>query len=68
VTSLPDLYRATKGLIQQYGTEDALLFAARRADVLLELGELEGQRVWKGVLRTVEELGRMTPKGGESVN
>ena len=44
---------AANTLIQQYGPEDALLMAAKRTDALLEL---EGQRVWKGVLRAVEEL------------
>jgi len=30
-------------LVQQYGAEDALLMAAKRADALLELGDVEGQ-------------------------
>ena len=42
-------------------TEDALLMAAKRADALLELGDVEGQRVWN-VLRAVEELVRIKPK------
>jgi hypothetical protein len=41
---------------------------ARRRDALLELGDVDGQRVWKGVLRTVEELVRVEPKAGERVN
>jgi hypothetical protein len=51
-----DLYRASNILIQQYGPEDAVLMAARRCDALLELGDIDGQQVWKGVLRAVEEL------------
>jgi hypothetical protein len=49
-----DLYRSANVLIQRYGTEDALLMAAKRADALLELGDMEGQKVWKGVLRAVK--------------
>jgi hypothetical protein len=32
------------------------------------LGDVEGQRVWKGVLRAVEELVRAKPNDGEKVN
>jgi hypothetical protein len=42
--------------------------AAKRADALLELGDGDGQRVWKGVLRAVEELVRAEPSAGERVN
>ncbi len=33
--------------------------AAKRCDALLELGDAEGRRVWKGVLRALEELVRV---------
>ena len=42
-----DRYRTASTLIQQYGREEAVLMAANRADALLELGDVEGQRVWK---------------------
>jgi hypothetical protein len=32
------------------------------------LGDVEGQRVWKGVLRAVEELVRVERKVGERAN
>jgi hypothetical protein len=32
-----------------YGPENALLMTAKRADALLELGDVEVQRVWKGI-------------------
>ena len=38
--------------------------AAKRCDALLELGDVDGQRVWKGVLRAVEELVRVGAEGG----
>lgn len=41
-------------LIRQYGTKDAMLMA-KRCDALLELGDLDGRRVWKDVLRAVGE-------------
>jgi hypothetical protein len=42
--------------------------AAKRADALLASGDVEGQRVWKGVLKAVQELIRATPNDGESLN
>jgi len=42
--------------------------AAKRADALLDFGDIDGQRVWKGVLRAVENLIRQERKPGESVN
>jgi hypothetical protein len=63
-----DIYRAANVLVQQYGPEEAVLLAAKRCDALLELGDVNGQRVWKAVLRAVEELVRLERKGGERVN
>jgi hypothetical protein len=60
-----DLYRTADLLVQQYGPEDALLIAAKRSDALLDLGDVEGQRVWKGVLKAIEELLRRERKMGE---
>jgi hypothetical protein len=48
--------------------EEAVLMAAKRCDALLELGDVNGQRVWKAVLRAVEELVRLERKGGERVS
>jgi hypothetical protein len=63
-----DIYRAAKVLIQQYGPEEAPMMAASRCDALLDLGDVEGQRVWKGILRAVEELATTEPRAGERVN
>jgi hypothetical protein len=35
---------------------------------LLDLGDVDGQRVWKAVLRAVEELIRTERRSGERVN
>jgi hypothetical protein len=42
--------------------------AAKRADALLDLGDADGQRVWKNVLRAVHELIRREPKPDERLN
>jgi hypothetical protein len=42
-------------LIRQHG-DDAELTAARRADLMLERGDLEGQTVWKRITRVIVEL------------
>ncbi len=44
-------------LIREHG-EDAALDAAMRADAMLEKGDLEGQAVWKRIVRAVEEIER----------
>jgi hypothetical protein len=63
-----DIFRTANILVQQYGPEEALLMAAKRCDALLELGDVDGQRVLKGVLRAVEDLVRVERKAGERVN
>jgi len=42
--------------------------AAKRCDALLQLGDVDGQHVWKGVLRAVEELTRTKLREGERAN
>jgi len=51
-----DIYRTANLLVKEYGAQQAPLMAAKRADALLNLGDVDGQRVWKGVLRAVQEL------------
>ncbi len=50
-----DIYRSANLLVKQYG-QDAPVHAARRADAMLEKGDLDGYAVWKRILRAVEEL------------
>ena len=47
-------YRTANVLVKHYG-EDATLEAAQRADAMLEKGSLDGQRVWKRVLKAEAE-------------
>lgn len=43
-----DIYRTANTLIKQHGDERAELFAAMRADELLEAGDMDGRRVcWR---------------------
>ncbi len=50
-----DIWRAANLLIGQHGDE-AELAAARRADLMLDRGDLEGQTVWKRIRRAIVEL------------
>ena len=63
-----DIYRAANILVKEYGVEQAPLMAAKRADAMLELGDVDGQRTWKAVLRAVQELTRTERGPGELVN
>ena len=57
-----DIYRSANVLVKQYG-DDAGFYAAQRVDAMAEVGDVEGERVWKRILRAVEELQRETPEG-----
>lgn len=48
-----DILRAANLLIGQHGA-NAELFAAQRADLMLERGDREGQLIW--IVRAVAEL------------
>ncbi len=50
-----DIYRCANVLIREHG-EEAAIEAAQRVDAMLEKGDLEGQVVWKRIVRAVEEL------------
>ena len=67
MTSDLDIYRTANVLVKHYG-EDADLEAAQRADAMLEKGCLDGQRVWRRVLKAVKEIQRQEPREGEAVN
>jgi hypothetical protein len=62
----PDIFRAAKLHIDQRGPE-AGDFAAGRADVLLEEGDLDGAAIWRRILEAIEELTRGR-REGEAVN
>jgi hypothetical protein len=68
MTGALDIYRIANILVKEYGAEQAPLMAAKRADALLEIGDVDGQQVWKAVLRAVREIMRTERNASESVN
>ncbi len=44
------------------------IHAAKRADAMLEAGDLDGYAVWKRILRLIEALQGTVPKSGEAVH
>jgi hypothetical protein len=49
--------------VKRYGP-DAEFRAAERCDAMIEAGDPEGQRVWKRILKAVDELlSKERPKG-----
>jgi len=62
-----DILRAANILVKRYGA-DAAIEAARRADELLEAGDMDGCAIWKRILAALGELTRTTPAEGERVN
>jgi hypothetical protein len=68
MTSTVDIYRAANILVKEYGAVQAPLMAARRADTMLELGDVNGLVTWKAILRAVRELLRTRRRPDERVN
>lgn len=62
-----DFLRAAKILIDEYG-HDALVIAARRANVFLARADFDGQRAWKAIHRAIEELQRTTRSEGDGLH
>jgi len=62
-----DIWRSAKLLIDQHGDE-APIHAAMRVDIMLEMGDLDGRRVWLRVLRTIEDLLAKEAPPGVSVH
>jgi len=61
-----DIYRSAVLLIRRYG-EDAAFEAAARADGLLDEGDLDGQQVWKAIVRVIKDTQRGERKDGEQL-
>jgi hypothetical protein len=62
-----DIWRSTNALIKQHG-DDAALIAAQRADELLAKGNIEGQRVFKKIVKAINELQKNQPGESDRVN
>jgi hypothetical protein len=50
-----DIWRAANLLIQRHGA-NAEIEAAKRADQMLERGDLDGHAVWKQIMRAIVAL------------
>ena len=50
-----DIYRSARVLIDQHG-EDAPIWAAQKADAMLEKGNLDGKRLWLKILVAIKDL------------
>lgn len=61
MTSDLDIWRAANILMKQHGP-DAAIVAAQRADELLAAGDVEGQVVWKRIVRAINEWERTGPE------
>jgi hypothetical protein len=48
-----DILRGAKAVLDHHG-EDALTHAARRADAMLERGDVQGYDVWLAILAVLE--------------
>jgi hypothetical protein len=56
-----DIYRAANLLIRQHA-DQAAIEAARKADLMLDRGDTEGQRVWFRIRRAIIAL--QAPQAG----
>ena len=62
-----DLYRSANKLIDLHG-EDAPIHAAMWADDLMEAGDMEGEAVWRRIVKAIEELLSEERAEGEKVH
>ena len=61
-----DIMRSAWVLIEQYG-EDASIWAAQKADAMLERGNLDGERLWLRILEAIDTLQATEPPEGTVV-
>lgn len=62
-----DIWRTAHAMIEQF-CDDAAARAAQRVDALLAEGDLDGHRVWKRVLASIQEIRRSALIDGERLN
>lgn len=62
-----DIYRSARLLVKRHG-DDAVRYAAERADVLARAGDEDGRVVWRRIAAAVEELSRTGPSPDEAMN
>ena len=57
-----DIFATAKLVIKRHGGS-AAYYAATKGDEFLDKGDLDGAAVWRRILKAVEELQAMAPKG-----
>lgn len=62
-----EVYRTATLFLLEYG-DDAMAEAGKHADECLKTGDIDGERVWLRIIRTIEELRNQKPAGGERVH
>ena len=62
-----DIHHYTQVLVKHHG-EGASIRASTRANTMLESGDLDSYRMWKRILRVVEELQGAEPEPGVRVH
>ena len=67
MTSDLDVYRTASVPIREHGDE-ADLVSAERADAMLDMGNLDGQRVWKRILAAVKAIQRQEQQASDAMN
>ena len=59
-----DIYRSANLLIEKHG-EEAVIESAIKANARLGRGDLDGQQVWKAIVRVIKDTQRGERKAGE---
>lgn len=62
-----DVYRTATLFLLEHG-DDATAMAGRHADECLEKGDIDGERIWLRVIRTIEGLRAQEPPSGAAVH
>ena len=57
-----EIWQAAGAMVKRYG-DDAAAEATKRANELLAEGDAEGCAIWRRIMKAVEGLSAMEPKG-----
>jgi hypothetical protein len=59
-----EIWACAVAVLRSHG-EAAAFHAAQRADELIAVSDIEGQRTWRRILKKIEELEREKPAEGQ---
>ena len=63
-----DVWRSAAILTKEYGFDEGELISARRADTLLDQGDVDGFHVWLAIQKAVKNWRRDKPSASEPLN